>query len=59
MRVKSGALRPDGPLTLGVQSENSLNRHIDAMELVSLEHDLCNLLTILVGVHGRLSQQDL
>lgn len=29
------------------------------MELVLLKHDLCDLLPVLDGVHGRLSQQDL
>lgn len=46
-------------LTLSVQSEHGLNGHIDAVELVLLKHDLRNLLPVLGGVHGRLSQQDL
>lgn len=46
-------------LTLCIQSEHSLDCHINAVELVLLKHDLCDLLPVLGGVHGRLSQQDL
>lgn len=46
-------------LTLSIQSEHGLNCHINAMKLILLKHDLCDLLPVFRGVHGWLSQQDL
>lgn len=45
--------------TLSIESQHSLNGHVNAMKLVLLEHDFCDLLSVLGGVHGWLCQQDL
>lgn len=44
--------------TLCVQSQHSLNSHINAPKLVALKHDLAHLLAVPQRVHGRLGQEN-
>lgn len=46
-------------LTLRVQRQHGLNRHVDAAKVVALQHDLAHLLAVLERVHGRLREEDL
>lgn len=46
-------------LTLRVQRQHRLNRHVDAAKVVALQHDLAHLLAVLERVHGRLREEDL
>ena len=42
----------------GVQREHSLDGNVHCWGVEGLEHDLCHLLTVGLGVEGSLSEQD-
>merc|ERR1719508_29058 len=42
----------------GIEGENSLDSNIHGGHIESLEHDLCHLLTVSLGVEGSLSEQN-
>ena len=44
---------------MSVQCQHCLYSHVDAAEVVFLEHDVAHLLSILEGVHGWFGEEDL
>lgn len=45
--------------TLRIQSQHSLNSHINTPKTIPLEHDLAHLLAVPEGIHGRFGEEDL
>jgi hypothetical protein len=43
---------------LSVKSKCSLYSNEESLDIEGLKHDLCHLLTVLRGVHGRFSQDE-
>ncbi|KAI3478475.1 hypothetical protein L1887_59529 [Cichorium endivia] len=45
--------------TLGIERKHGLDGDVDAVKAVLFKHDLAHLLAVLLGIHGRLGEQDL
>merc|ERR1719334_751177 len=53
----AGVEHDAGGTTRGVQGEHSLDSHVHGGRVEGLEHDLCHLLSVGLGVEGRLGEQ--